>query len=142
MEKTKSNPKINIQIDSARTAQAFDAVRDAYALLSKLDRDCLGQFCNILLEFLNNSVDFNKVFCINTYNSTGGAGNQLISFDLTDSGCYFLTAVRAFEGGGIAVNKTHKISITNGNLGPVNSGQVDLQIKNLYENILKMPALV
>ncbi len=113
-----------LNVELTANIEQVQRTLDAFALackdLLKLECEGLRESCNIFLELLDGSINFDKIFRVNANFSANGADKLLISLDLTDGAIYLLLALRAINGNGMIVDDAHRKLLVDRLLGDVN----------------------
>ena len=114
------NQQITIKVDQEQANKTLSLIKSAVEKLSELDVDRLRESAHLFLEFLDESIDLNKLLRIDSNIPAGGAGNPLVSLGLTDSAIYLFTALWAIERNGMLVDDAHRKLLVDRLLGNVN----------------------
>lgn len=114
------NQKITLHVDQQQTDKSLSLIKSAVEKTLKLNVDSFRESAQLFSEFLNGSINFSKLLCVDTKNAADGTGCLLTSFNLTDSALYFFIALWAIEGNGVIVDDAHRKLLVDRLLGDVN----------------------
>lgn len=103
MSQNEKNPNVTIKFDFEASEGPLNSLKSGCEVISKLDGECLREACNIFLEFLDGSIDLNKVLCININSAADDACDLITSLNLTNGAFNFLVALRAIESNGMFI---------------------------------------